>query len=173
MPGDNRTDPTRIILTGQRSAFIGPNLIFEAYRTAVATIIVGLDSGVTVSWLEDDYAPDTHHSVVIIPPGTLCELRATGSIAALFCDGLHDDYSGVDLQPIGIKLGELRACLTTGPADQCPASYLDKLFEFLGVVTDNAPRPDIGRVATALGKAPERFAAVDTAAELAGLGTCS
>ena len=161
--------PSRVILTGARSAFIGPNLIFETYRTAVATIVIGLDEDISLRWIEDDDSRDNHHPIAVIPPGTLCELQAKGDIAALFCDALSDDISKIDLRSINRKISSLRAQFKQEPKGHSLEEFIEQVFTELGVTSDQPIRPDIARVVNALGREPERFANVETAAELAGL----
>lgn len=161
--------PSRVVLTGTRSAFIGPNLIFEAHRTAVATIVIGLDADISVRWIEDDDSWDSRHPVVVIPPGTLCELQAKGRIAALFCDALCDDVSEIDLRGIDRKISNFRAQFKQEPKGRSLEEFIERVFTELGVTSDQPTRPDIARVVRALGREPERFANVETAAELAGL----
>lgn len=161
--------PTRVVLSGVRGAVIGPNLIFEAYRTAVATIVIGLDADIALHLIEDSDTEGSHHSVVVIPPGTLCELSADGDIAVLFCDPLSDDFSEIDLRGIDGKIDELRDLLKQGPLDRHPKQFLGEIFAELGVTSARVTRLEIALVASALGREPEKFSNVETAAALAGL----
>lgn len=161
--------PTRIVLTGARSAFIGPNLIVEPYRTAVATIVVGLDSDISLRRVEGAIVDARPTPVVVIPPDTLCELQADGGIALLFCDALSDDYSAIDLRGSKDQIGPLRALLKKGPEDRSPEVFLRDALGRLGVASDRIARPEIARIVSALGRRPDLFANVECAAELAGL----
>lgn len=107
--------PTRIVLTGTRSAFIGPNWVLEPFRTAVATIIIGLDTEPTLHRIENRNAENARHPVFVIPPRTLCKLQAEGDIAILFCDALRDDYSEIDYKSLARKIDPLRGLLKNGP----------------------------------------------------------
>lgn len=160
---------TRVVLTGKRSAFIGPNLTFSTYRPAVATIVVGLSSNVRARLGEGRPIEDDQQPVVILPPGGLCELESSGDVAVLFCDALCDDITEIDLREVVDGLFELRAQLTQGPRSLSPDHYLEQIFAALGVTPKRAVRSDIERVVRAIGLEPERFADVETAAELAGL----
>lgn len=169
--GKNPTCTARVVLTGVRSAFIGPNLIFEAHRTAVATIVIGLDADLALRWIEDEGAEKGRYPVIVIPPGTLCDLQADGDIALLFCDALRDNYSEIDLSGIEQKIQGLRELLKTGPQERSPDCFLEEVFGQLGVISDNATRPEITRVVSALGREPELFMNVEIAADLAGLSS--
>jgi AraC-like DNA-binding protein len=161
--------PTRIVLTGARSAFIGPNLIVEPYRTAVATIVVGLDGDLSLRRVEDADVDTRPTPVVVVPPDTLCELHAVGDIALLFCDALRDDCSAIDLRESTDRIGPLRSLLKKGPEDRSPEVFLRDALERLGIASDRIARPEIMRIVSALGRRPELFANVECAARLAGL----
>lgn len=161
--------PTRVVLTGARSAFIGPNLIFEPYRTAVATILVGLDDDIVLRRPADDVDGLVKRPVVVVPPDTPCELQSHGPIAILFCDALSDNFTEMVQQQTGNQIGALRSLLEDGPRKSAPEFYLGNVFMQLGVVSDRVARPEIMRVISALGREPERFSTVEVAAELAGL----
>ncbi len=169
--GQQLLQPTRVILTGKRSAFIGPNLIIEAFRTAVATIVIGLDQDISVRWIEDNDEQDDHHPVVIISPGILCELQAKGEIAILFCDALCDDVFKINLESIDRNITSVRAHLKQRPQARSLEQFIEYVFTKLGVTSGQTTRPEIVRVVRALGREPERFANVETAAELAGLSS--
>ena len=161
--------PTRIVLTGARSAFIGPHLIVEPYRTAVATIVVGLDGDLSLRRVEDADVDTRPTPVVVVPPDTLCELHAVGDIALLFCDALRDDCSAIDLRESTDRIGPLRSLLKKGPEDRSPEVFLRDALERLGIASDRIARPEIMRIVSALGRRPELFANVECAARLAGL----
>ncbi|HPE47861.1 MAG TPA: AraC family transcriptional regulator [Hyphomonas sp.] len=162
---------TRIVLTGARSAFIGPSLVKEPYRTAVTSIIVGLDRDITLSWIENSEDPARPSPLAVIPPDTVCELDTDGDIAILFTDVLKDDCSEIDLRLVESNIDQLRELLRQGPGDRAPEAYLQDVFSELGVVSEMSARQEIARVVAALGRTPEEFATVERAAELAGLST--
>ena len=91
--------PTQVILTGLRSAVIGPNLIYEAYRTVVPTVIVGMEYNVRIRLLEGNIET-LQAPVIVIPPGTLCEIQSQGDIAIMFCDVAGDNYADIELQGV-------------------------------------------------------------------------
>jgi AraC-like DNA-binding protein len=160
---------TRILLTGARSAFIGPNLIDEPHRTAVATIIIGLDGDVAlrrIGSIENGLRPCP---VMVIPPDTVCEMDASGDIAVLFADALTDDCSEIDARELTSRIDPLRKKLRLGPGDIAPDAYLRNVFSEMGVVSRTAARQEIARVVAALGRWPEEFPTVEQAAQLAGL----
>ena len=161
--------PTRVILTGVRSAVIGPNIIIDAYRTAVATIIVGLDSDVALRVKDNSDVEANYNPVVLIPPSTFCELQSDGEIAIIFCDALSDDYNQVDFIDLNLKIKRLRDLLKRGPKNKTPEQFLKEVFVELGVKSSRRIRPDIRRVVSVLGREPERFDNVEIAAEIAGL----
>lgn len=161
--------PPRIILTGARSAFIGPNLVFDGYRAAVATIIVGLDADIDLTKFEDQEDVNQTGPISVIAPGTLCHFETKGGIALLFCDVLSDDYSEIDLRGMDSKIGALRKLLQRGPEDRLPKDYLDQVFRMVGIGSERTSRSDIARVVAAIGREPENFATVESAASLIGL----
>lgn len=163
------TSPVRIVLTGSRSAFIGPNLILEPYRTAVATILVGLDYDVSVSLIEEVEQRAKSHPIMVIPPDTLCEVSADGDIALIFCDAIADVYSEIDLRGLGAQIEPLRQLLKAGPSNTLPEVFLRNVCGRLGMETEQTARTEIQRVVHALGRSPEAFPSVEQAASLAGL----
>jgi len=162
--------PTQVILTGLRSAVIGPNLIYEAYRTVVPTVIVGMKSNVRIRVLEGNNEA-LQDPVILIPPGTLCEIQSQGDIAILFCDAAGDNYADIELQDIEKSIQGLRERLKSGPKNMSPQQFIDGVFSCLGITAGRPIRPEISRVVTALGREPQLFSSVDVAAELAGLSS--
>lgn len=161
--------PTRIILTGARSAFIGPNLVFDGYRAAVATIVIGLNADIDLTGFEEQQDVNQTGPISVIAPGTLCHFETTGGIALLFCDVLSDDYAEIDMRGMDSKIGALRKLLQRGPTDELPKDYLNQVFRMVGVGSERNSRPDIARVVAAIGREPENFATVESAARLIGL----
>ena len=168
--GSQRAElPIRIYLTGARSAFIGPNLIQDRYRTAVTTIIVGLAADVALRSVESVGVRETVASFLVIPPDTLCEIEAKGAIAVLFTDALRDDCSRIDLSRVGRRIAPLRASLVDGSLEASPEDFLESIFTSVGVVPRPVSRPDMARVVSEIGRHPEAFPTVEHAAEIAEL----
>lgn len=165
----NPPQPVRIVLTGARSIFIGPNPATDAWRTAVATIIVGLETDILPPSMEKNEGLMKPQPVCVIRPGSVCKLETDGYIALLFCDALSDDHAAIDLSGIEQRIEPLRTLLLAGPMNRSPARFVDEVFQGLGVPTNRQVRPEIACVVSAMGRKPDAFGSVETAAQLVGL----
>lgn len=166
---DRAETEIRILLTGARSAFIGPNVIEERYRTAVTTIFVGLEADVLLRCTDAFGARERKSAILAIPPDTACEIEAVGQVAILFTDALRDDCSEIDLGGDEQRIAQLRRDLSEDPMDAGPEVFLHKVFTSAEVTSRQLTRQDMVRVVSEIGRHPEAFPTVDRAAQIAGL----
>ena len=161
----------RVVLTGTRTLVTGPNLIHEYYRPAVTSIVIGLND--VFSLMQTTQGVKNHKArptdIAVIPAGTHCKIKTEGSIAVLTCDAVHDSHSEISLTPR--KLASIRKSLIDGPEGLSPTAYLSIIFMQLGVLTNKQIRPDIAQVINAIGREPQLYSNVETAAQLIGLST--
>jgi len=160
-----------VVLTGTRSAFIGPKLINRPFRTAVSTIFIGLDADVSLRINEKEKCCVFQQPLLVVKPGAPCELEVEGAVAVLFCDALKDDLSKIDFKNISHNILGLRELLKKGPKKQLPENFMEVIFEKIGIETNKKTRPEIVRVVSALGREPEKFQNVEIAASYAGLSS--
>ncbi len=141
--------PSRLVLTGQRTVFMGRAHGIAAFRSAVPMVVLPLEGAGRPSVIGAA-------SMGRVPPG--------GAVLLYFSDPLRDELSTVGSG----GTDELHALARTGPAED-PALFVEQLRRALGITDRSAPHPAVARAADAIGRAPDEFATLSDAATLSGL----
>lgn len=103
--------PGLISIRGARAAYFGPALDLTPHRNAVGVIALAMDGSFEVAFLEEPKPVYEMRNAVLVPPGCLHHLKASGPMAFIYLDALGDDLAAVqqsDLAAAGQVLSKER-----------------------------------------------------------------